>query len=111
MIRFTFWDVVAVCWRRMLVTLALLGVLLLLVLAVACAALGPPLRSALEVVAPAAVDALAKAVSERWGEDAEVDVPTVGCFPAPQGTADAFGDDDGSFVYVTCRAKAREVSP
>lgn len=74
----------------------------------ACATLGAPTKSVLEALAPAAVDALTEAVSNRWGQDAQVDEPSAGCVLAPEGTADVFGDDDEEFVYVTCRAKAVE---
>ncbi len=94
-----------ITWFEWSTQLALIvGALLL----VGCGFLGsPPVRSALEAVAPQAVDALAKAVTGRWGEDAQVDEDSAGCFPAPANTADAFGDDDREYEYVTCRVKAR----
>lgn len=85
--------------------------LLIAMLAAGCAATKPLLQSALEAVGPAAVDALAAAAAERWGPDAQVDEPSAGCFPATEGIAESFGDDDGEYVYVTCRVRASSVTP
>ena len=76
-----------------------------------CAAAAPALQSALETAGPAAIDALAQAVAQRWGEAAQVHEPSAACYPAPEGTADSFGDDDGEYVYVTCRVRATAVAP
>ncbi len=81
---------------------------LLVWLALACSCDTPAAQTALDVVAPLAVDALTSLVKQRWGSDAEVDVPTANCVKAPESAADWFGDDDRDFEYITCRGKAVE---
>ena len=67
----------------------------------------PAAQSALNVIAPLAVDAITMLVRDRWGADAEVDRATAACIPAPPSAADWFGDDDDhDFEYATCRGKA-----
>lgn len=65
-----------------------------------------PVQSALQKLAPKAVEALGNAVVKRWGEEAQVHEGSAGCFPAEDAVADSFGDDDRDFVYIVCRAKA-----
>lgn len=68
-----------------------------------------PVKSALDIIAPAAADALTKLVTERWGAGAEVDAETAGCFRADnERVAELVGDDDLEYVYAVCRAKAVE---
>ncbi len=73
-----------------------------------CALLeSPPVKSALEVLAPNAVDAITRLVKDRWGSDAEADTDSMACVPAPSSSADWFGDDDeNDFEYALCRGKA-----
>ena len=68
----------------------------------------PAAKTVLDLIAPAAIDALTQLVSERWGADAEVDEETAGCFRAAADVAELVGDDDQEYVYVVCRAKAVE---
>ena len=87
-----------------------LGVVLgvVLVLGGGCALFNSPAaKSALEVIAPNAVDAITKLVKDRWGTDADVDEATTACVPAPPSSSDWFGDDDDEeFEYALCRGKA-----
>lgn len=72
----------------------------------ACAAI-PPAVTVLQTIAPAAGEALAQLVRERWGRAAEVDVSTAGCFrTTPECGAEIVGDDDREYEYAVCRAKA-----
>ncbi len=82
---------------------------LFVVLLTGCGALMPTIKSLLEVVGPMAVDALAKEVLTRWGEDGVIDQETAGCFPVLglEAVRDFMGDDDEEFVYIVCRAKVR----
>lgn len=79
--------------------------------AIVLTACTPAAQTALEVLAPVAVDALTQLVAERWGSNAEVDTETAGCFRAPASVAVLVGDDDLEFVYAVCRAKALEGTP
>lgn len=76
------------------------------ILILALAACTPMAKTALEILAPAAIDALTQLVLERWGSNAEVDKETAGCFRAPASVAVLVGDDDLEYVYTVCRAKA-----
>lgn len=58
----------------------------------------PAAKSALDVIAPIAADALSGLISDRFGS--ETDEASAGCFPLPGD----FNDDDGH-VYILCRAK------
>lgn len=78
---------------------------LLLAFVTGCGA-APLAFATLQTLAPTAVDAVTQLVRERWGSDAEVDVPSAGCFEAPDRVADFVGDDDREFVYACCRGKA-----
>jgi len=74
---------------------------------VGCGAAAPAL-TALEVIAPTAVDAITRLVKDRWGSGAEVDIDTAGCVPSPSTDSEWWGDDYEEFVYARCRGKARE---
>jgi hypothetical protein len=62
---------------------------------------GPAAKSALEIVAPIAAEALSDLIRKRYGAD--VDKESAGCYALPEFTT----DEDG-FDYVLCRAKAVE---
>lgn len=67
----------------------------------------PAAKTVFDVLAPFAGDAIGQLVRERWGDDAEVDVETAGCFRTDeQCGAQVVGDDDTEFVYTTCRGEA-----
>ena len=67
----------------------------------------PAAKSALDVMAPTAIDIITQLVKDRWGADAEVDVPSTACIPGPPSSADWFGDDDDDeFEYGLCKGKA-----
>lgn len=68
----------------------------------------PAALTALQLIAPSAVDALTQLVKERWGSEAEVDTESMGCFRAPDACADIVGDDYHEFEYACCRAKPVE---
>jgi hypothetical protein len=73
-----------------------------------CAALSSPgVQSALQAVAPSAVEALTAAVVKRWGPEAEVDTGSALCFELPD--AVQIEGDDG-YAYVLCRAKATKAT-
>jgi len=69
----------------------------------------PNIKDALMSIAPMAVDALAKEVVGRWGEDGTIDQDSAGCFPVLglEAVRDFMGDDDDEFVYIVCRAKVK----
>jgi len=69
----------------------------------------PSIDKALHFIAPMAVDALAKEVVDRWGEDGVIDQSSAGCFPVLglEAVRDFMGDDDDEFVYIVCRAKVK----
>ncbi len=69
---------------------------------------GPAALTALEVIAPSAVDAITMLVKERWGSDSEVDTDSLGCYRAPEACAELVGDDYRENVYACCRGKAIE---
>jgi hypothetical protein len=69
---------------------------------------GEAAKSALEVIAPTAVDAITRLVKDRWGSEAEVDIDTAACVPSPRSDSEWWGDDDDDFVYARCRGKAIE---
>ncbi len=69
------------------------------ILLVAC---GPAAKSALDVIAPIAADALSDLISDRFGSDTDED--SAGCFELPDG----FNDDGEGYVYILCRAKPIE---
>ena len=73
--------------------------LLAVILAVVAACGTPAAKSALEVIAPIAADALSDLISDRFGSD--TDEGTAGCFELPEG----FNDDGEGYVYIICRAK------
>ncbi len=58
----------------------------------------PAAKTALDIIAPIAADALTALISDRYGS--EPDEATAACFPLP----DDFTADDG-YVYAMCRAK------
>lgn len=64
-------------------------------------------KTVFDVLKPFAGDAIEQLVRERWGDDAEVDIETAGCFRTDeQCGAQVVGDDDIEFVYTTCRGEA-----
>lgn len=66
------------------------------------AACGPAAKTALDVIAPIAADALSDLISERFGSATDED--SAGCFELPS----EFNDDDEGYVYILCRAKPVE---
>lgn len=60
---------------------------------------GPAAKTALDVIAPIAADALTALIQERFGSD--TDEASAGCFPIPGD----FNDDGDGYVYILCRAK------
>lgn len=75
------------------------GALGMAMVAVACL---PVTKTALDVIAPIAADALTDLIAERFGGDTAED--TAGCFPLPDG----FNDDGEGYVYILCRARPVE---
>lgn len=67
--------------------------------AVAC---GPAAKTALDVIAPIAADALTDLIQDRFGSATDED--SAGCFPLPG----EFNDSDEGYVYILCRAKPQE---
>lgn len=64
-------------------------------------AAGPAAKSALELVAPLAADALSELIRSRYGTEA--DKESAGCYALPE-----FVTDEDGFEYVICRAKPAE---
>lgn len=99
--------------KRTALTLAFLAgcgtgpAVLILAFVPGCGA-GPAALTALEVIAPSAIDAITDLVKERWGSDAEVDTDSLGCYRAPEACAEIVGDDYRDHVYACCRGKAVE---
>ena len=83
------------------------SVLVVASLAFGCAAATPLINSALEIVGPAAVNALSQAVLDEYGSDAHVLMESAGCFPVSnvQDVAALVGDDQEEYLYIACRVK------
>ncbi len=72
-----------------------------------CGGAAPVAKSALESVAPVAVDLLTKLIQDKFGSDAEVDVPSSRCVET-EPDHEAFGEDyedDEPWTYIKCRGK------
>ena len=63
-----------------------------------CAAVGPAAQTALQALAPIAVEALGEEVRRRYGPAAAVDPSTAACFSV----------DDDEYVHIECVAKMAE---
>ena len=78
---------------------------------IGCAAITPTIKSALEVIGPAAVDALSQLVLDEYGDDAQLVMESAGCFPVSELSVEALaslvGDDQQDYIYIACRVKVR----
>lgn len=79
----------------------LAGACALIVAACGAFGAGTAARSALDIVAPIAAEALSELIRSRYGTEA--DKESAGCYALPEFTT----DEDG-FEYVLCRAKPVE---